>query len=170
MKDAAIAASAMSLCAGATSVTPNGAPSRAHRRRHRKGAHIEQIGKARVRAEPAVVRDRIGSHLRDGINCRRGRQHHRIDIAERVVAQAAQILELIEAANASAAVPCTPRRTGRPHRQALYVDVVLDGHRNAVERQGRLAGLLQSARFGKSSASSRGVIKIAGSSCAQTRA
>src|SRR5262249_17251199 len=40
-------------------------------------------------------------------------------------------------------------RASRRRWQAFHIDIVFDGDRNAVERQRRLAGLLQSARLGK---------------------
>ena len=62
------------------------------------------------------------------------------------------------------------RARGR-RRQALDVDIVLDGNRNAVERQRLVAGSAASARASaRTSASSRSAMKIAGSSWARMRA
>ena len=58
---------------------PNGTPSR-HRGRQRQAAEIEQIDEIGVGAEPAVELDRIGQHLLDGSNGRRGRQRQRVEL------------------------------------------------------------------------------------------
>ena len=78
-----IEASAASSPAGASSVTPNGVPSGAHRGRHRKPAQIEQVDEIGVGAEPAVELDRVGQHLLDRIDGRHRRQHQRVDLRER---------------------------------------------------------------------------------------
>ena len=67
-----------------------------HRRRHCQRAEIEQVDEVGVGAEPAVEPDRIGVHLLDGVDGRHRRQHQRVDRQKRVVAHAAQLLELIE--------------------------------------------------------------------------
>ena len=74
-------ASSASWPPGASSVMPNGMPSGAHRGRHRKPAQIEQVDEVGVGAEPAVELDRVGQHLLDGVDRRRGRQQQRIDAA-----------------------------------------------------------------------------------------
>ena len=75
---------------------PNGMPSGPHRGRHREPAQIEQIDEVGIGAEPAVELDRIGQHLLDGIDRRRGRQQQRIDRLEHRIPDAAQLFKLVE--------------------------------------------------------------------------
>jgi hypothetical protein len=67
-----------------------------HRRRHGQRAEVEQVDEVGVGAEPAVEPDRIGEHLRDGVDRRHRRQCQHIDLAEGVVAHAPQLFELVE--------------------------------------------------------------------------
>ena len=61
-----------------------------------QSAQIEQVDEVGVGAEPAVELNRIGEHLRDGVEGRRRRQRQRVDMLEGLVRDAAQSFELIE--------------------------------------------------------------------------
>ena len=68
----------------------------AHRGRQRQAAQIEQVDEIGVGAEPAVELDRIGQHLRDRVDGRRGRQHQRVDAGKDALADAAQPLQPVQ--------------------------------------------------------------------------
>ena len=69
---------------------------RPHRGGEGEPAQFEQVDEVRIGAEPAVELDRVGEHLLDRIGGRHGRQHQRVDVAEDVVANPAQVFELVE--------------------------------------------------------------------------
>ena len=69
---------------------------RPHRRRQRQPAEVEQVDEIGVGAEPGVELDRIGQHLRGGIDRRRRRQHQRVDGGEGALGDLAQALQPVQ--------------------------------------------------------------------------
>ena len=69
---------------------------RPHARRQREAGEVEQVDEIGVGAEPAVELDRIGQHLLDRVDGRHGRHQQHVDLAEDVIAHAAQVFELVE--------------------------------------------------------------------------
>ena len=75
---------------------PEGRSIRMHRRRHGQPTEIKQIHKVGIRSKAAIELDRIRKNLFDGIGRRHRRQDQSIYLAKDVIADAAQLLELIE--------------------------------------------------------------------------
>ncbi len=96
MEDAADARELRVVSGGRQQRDAEGNSVAADRRRQREAAEVEQIDEIGVGAEPGVEFDRIGQHLRGGIDGWRGRQHQRVDAGEGAPGDLAQRLQQVQ--------------------------------------------------------------------------